>query len=114
MSSITNAEHDRAKESYGLQDKVVACQRTLENVQAGVGSLSANPLEKECQLERQVETIGTLDCKVDQTIPKLRHERRLMTLIQEVKLMALTTEDRIRSVPILRRCFAVLNAVRKD
>jgi hypothetical protein len=52
-------------------------------------------VETKSQLERQEETLGTLDRKADQTIQQLHNEHNL---IQEVISMASTTEEHTRSV----------------
>jgi hypothetical protein len=95
VSSITTAEHDRAEAACGLQEKILAYRRLLEDVHTGVDSSLAHQLETKGQLERQADAIDALDRKADQTIQQLRDEHNL---IQEVKSMALTTEECTRSV----------------
>jgi hypothetical protein len=95
VSSITTAEHDRAEATCGLQAKILAHRRLLEDVQTKVDSLLSHQLETKGQLERQADTIGTLDRKADQTTQQLHDEHNL---IQEFKSIAMTTGERTRSI----------------
>lgn len=95
VSSITTAEHDRTEATCGLQEKILAYRRLLKNVQTGVESSLSHQVETKSQLERQEETLGTLDRKADRTIQQLHDEH---DLIQEVMSMASTTEKHTRSV----------------
>jgi hypothetical protein len=95
VSSITTAEHDRAEATCGLQEKILAYRRLLEDVRTEVDSSLSHQVETKSQLERQEETLGTLDCKADRTIQQLHNEH---DLIQEVLSVASTTEEHTRSV----------------
>ena len=92
VSSITTAEHDRAKTTCRLQEMIIACRKPLEDV---IDSSLAHQMETKCQLDRQLETMDTLGHKADQTIRQLCDEH---DLIQEVKSIALTTEERTKSI----------------
>jgi trehalose-6-phosphate synthase len=98
VSSITTAEHDRTEATCGLQEKILAYRRLLKNVQTGVESSLSHQVETKSQLERQEETLGTLDRKADRTIQQLHDEH---DLIQEVMSMASTTEKHTRSVILI-------------
>jgi hypothetical protein len=93
--SITTAEHDRAEATCGLQEKILQYRRLFKDVQTRVDLLLAHQLEAKGQLERQADTMDILDRKANQTVQQLRNEHNL---IQEVKSMASTTEERTRSV----------------
>jgi hypothetical protein len=95
VASITTAEHDRAKVACGLQEKILAHRKLLEDVKTGVSSSLAQQLETKLQIESQADAIRTLVRKADQTILQLHDEK---CLIQEVRSMALTTEERTRSI----------------
>lgn len=95
ISCITTSEHDRAEAASGLNEKILANRRLLEDVKAGVDSSSARQQETKSQLERHASSLSSLDQKADHIIQQLRDDNGL---IQEVKLTILTTEKRTRSI----------------
>lgn len=95
VSSITTAEHDRAQIACGLQEKILAHRRQLGDVQTRVESSLSHQVEMKSRLERQEETLDTLDRKADRTTQQLHDEH---DLIQEVVSVASTTEENTRSV----------------
>jgi hypothetical protein len=95
VSSITTAEHDRAQANCGLQEKILAYRRQLDDVQTRVDSSLSHQVETKSRLERQEESLGTLDRKADRTIQQLHDEN---DLIQEVIFVASATEENTRSV----------------
>jgi hypothetical protein len=98
VSSITAAENDREEATCGLHEKIRAHRMLLDEVKSGVDSSLARQLGTKLQLEAQANTLGTLNCKADQTMLQLRNEQ---VLIDEVKKAASKTEENTKSLLVM-------------